>query len=120
MREWDAWSRRWQDEVDRVSQRCGLGSDDQPGARALADALDGIEGCAGASGDPEPTLRKSAPGEDALTRARSGLKLLVGHQGPGYCGFGAEAVAGAVPNGAVAAVNRRSRLRSCGAKSLPG
>jgi hypothetical protein len=42
-REWDAWSRRWEDEVDRVSRRCRLGSGAEPGSRALAEALDGIE-----------------------------------------------------------------------------
>ncbi len=42
-REWDAWTRRWEDEVDRVSRRCALGSRDDPASRALADALDGIE-----------------------------------------------------------------------------
>ena len=42
-REWDAWSRRWEDEVDGVNQRCRLGSGAEPGSRALGEALDGIE-----------------------------------------------------------------------------
>lgn len=42
-REWDAWSRRWEDEVDLVSTRCRLGSGSDAAMRALAEALDGIE-----------------------------------------------------------------------------
>src|SRR5690348_10001710 len=37
VREWDAWSRRWQDEVDLVSERCRLDSADDPASRALAE-----------------------------------------------------------------------------------
>jgi hypothetical protein len=75
-REWDAWSRRWQDEVDRVSLRCQLGSDSEPGSRALADALDGIEELrrrlerSGADAAEEARRVK-----DALAQARSELKV---------------------------------------------
>jgi len=75
-REWDAWSRRWQDEVDRVSQRCRLGSGSEPGSRALADALDGIEELrrrlerSGADAAEEARRVK-----DALAQARSELKV---------------------------------------------
>ena len=61
VREWDAWSRRWQDEVDRVSERCRLGSDSEPGSRALGDALDGIE---------ELRRRLERSGADAAEEAR--------------------------------------------------
>jgi hypothetical protein len=60
-REWDAWSRRWEDEVDRVSQRCRLASGGDPGSRALGDALDGIE---------ELRRRLSRSGADAAEDAR--------------------------------------------------
>ncbi len=75
-REWDAWSRRWQDEVDRVSERCGSGSVNEPGSRALADALDGIEELrrrlerSGADASEEARRVK-----DALTQARNELKV---------------------------------------------
>src|SRR5437867_300593 len=42
-REWDAWARRWEDDLDSVSQRCRLDSSGDAAARALSDALDGIE-----------------------------------------------------------------------------
>src|SRR5258706_6617028 len=58
-REWDAWSRGWEDELDRVSQRCRL--DGEPGSRALGDALDGIE---------EIRRRLSRSGADAAEEAR--------------------------------------------------
>jgi len=75
-REWDAWSRRWQDEVDRVSERCGSGSVNTPGSRALADALDGIEELrrrlerSGADASEEARRVK-----DALSQARNELKV---------------------------------------------
>ena len=59
-RDWDAWSRRWEDEVERVSEGCPLQSSD-PAMRALADALDGIE---------ELRRRLSRSGEDAAYDAR--------------------------------------------------
>ena len=59
-RDWDAWSRRWEDEVARVSDGCRLDSSD-PAIRALGDALDGIE---------ELRRRLSRSGEDAATDAR--------------------------------------------------
>jgi hypothetical protein len=60
-REWDAWSRRWEDELDRVSERCRPGSEGTPGSRALGDALDGIE---------EIRRRLSRSGADAAEDAR--------------------------------------------------
>ena len=75
-REWDAWSRQWQDEVDRVSERCGSGSVNEPGSRPLADALDGIEELrrrlerSGADASEEARRVK-----DALSQARNELKV---------------------------------------------
>ncbi len=58
-REWDSWSRRWEDDIERVSLRCPLESD--PAAAALADALDGIE---------ELRRRLSRTGEETAEDAR--------------------------------------------------
>jgi hypothetical protein len=41
--EWDAWVRRWENEVARVSQACRLDVPQSPAMRSLAEALDGIE-----------------------------------------------------------------------------
>jgi len=60
-REWDAWSRRWDDDLDQVSQRCRLVSDNEAASRAIADALDGIE---------ELRRRLSQSGADAAEEAR--------------------------------------------------
>lgn len=59
-REWDAWSRRWEDELDRVGELCRLQSS-EPARRALAEALDGIE---------EIRRRLSRSGEEAAQDAR--------------------------------------------------
>jgi hypothetical protein len=75
-REWDEWTRRWEDEVDRVSQRCSLGSSGDPASRALAEALDGIEELrrrlsrSGAEASEEARRVK-----EALTQARRELKV---------------------------------------------
>jgi hypothetical protein len=58
-REWDTWSRRWEDELARVSGMCQLG--DGAAGRALSDALDGIE---------ELRRRLSRSGEEAAEDAR--------------------------------------------------
>jgi hypothetical protein len=60
-REWDDWSRRWEDDMARVGQRCELGTSADPAKRALSDALDGIE---------ELRRRLSRSGEDASEDAR--------------------------------------------------
>jgi hypothetical protein len=75
-REWDAWSRRWDDEIDRINQRCRFGSGNEPGLRALAEALDGIEELrrllsrSGADAAEEARRVK-----DALAQARRELKV---------------------------------------------
>ena len=60
-REWDAWSRRWEDELGRVGVRCQLETSAEPARRALSDALDAIE---------ELRRRLSRSGEDASEDAR--------------------------------------------------
>jgi hypothetical protein len=60
-REWDSWSRRWEDEVERVSQRCNLEAPAEPAGRALSDALEGIE---------ELRRRLSRSGADTAADAR--------------------------------------------------
>jgi len=75
-REWDEWTRRWEDEVDSVSHRCALGSSDDPASRALSEALDGVEELrrrlsrSGAEASEEARRVK-----EALTQARRELKL---------------------------------------------
>ena len=75
-REWDEWTRRWEDEVDRVGQRCSLGSRDDPASRALSEALDGVEELrrrlarSGAEASEEARRVK-----EALTTARRELKV---------------------------------------------
>ncbi len=60
--EWDAWSRRWEDDVGSVSARCQLDSPQEPAMKSLAEALDGIE---------ELRRRLSRSGEEAAEEARS-------------------------------------------------
>ncbi len=60
-REWDQWSRRWEDDLAAVSARCRL--DEPPGAaqQQLAEALAGIE---------ELRRQLARSGEDAAEEAR--------------------------------------------------
>jgi hypothetical protein len=60
-REWDQWSRRWEDEVESVNRRCGLDSASDAARRSLSDALEGIE---------DLRRRLSRSGEDASEDAR--------------------------------------------------
>ena len=60
-REWDQWSRRWEDDVATVSARCRLDAPASPAQKHLAEALDGIE---------ELRRRLARSGEDAAEDAR--------------------------------------------------
>lgn len=60
-REWDDWSRRWEDDTQRVSERCRLDSARDPASASLSEALDGIE---------ELRRRISRSGEDTAEDAR--------------------------------------------------
>jgi hypothetical protein len=42
-REWDQWSRRWEDDLGAVSARCQLESSPGDAQKQLAEAMDGIE-----------------------------------------------------------------------------
>jgi hypothetical protein len=68
-REWDAWSRRWEDEIEGVSDRCRLDSSSDPSSRHLAEALDAIE---------ELRRKLSRSGEDASADARKVKEALAG------------------------------------------
>jgi hypothetical protein len=58
-REWDAWSRRWEAEVEKVSAACDLRSS-EPAMHHLSEALDAVE---------ELRRRLSRSGEDASAEA---------------------------------------------------
>lgn len=60
-REWDAWTRRWEEDVAEVSDRCGLSDPKDAAGRALAQAVEGLE-------DLRRQLSRS--GEDAASEAR--------------------------------------------------
>jgi hypothetical protein len=75
-REWDLWTRRWEEEVARVSARCKLEGDPDPARRQLAAAVEGLEELrrdlsrSGASASAEARQVK-----DALAQARKLLGL---------------------------------------------
>ena len=60
-REWDDWTRRWEGDVEEVSDRCGLSNPADAAGRALSQAVDGLE-----------ALRRelSRSGSDAANEAR--------------------------------------------------
>jgi hypothetical protein len=61
-REWDAWTRRWEDDVARVRERCSLDGASDPPRRHLARAVSGLE---------ELRRELSRSGEDAANEVRS-------------------------------------------------
>jgi hypothetical protein len=60
-REWDAWTRRWEDDVARVRDRCSLDGAREPARRHLGRAVSGLE---------ELRRELSRSGEDAANEAR--------------------------------------------------
>src|ERR1700693_3765556 len=73
-REWDEGTRRWEDEVDRVSQRCALDRSDDPASRSLSEALDGVEELRRRlSRSGAETAEDARRVKEALTRARREL-----------------------------------------------
>jgi hypothetical protein len=75
-REWDTWSRRWEDEVATVSSRCQLEAPTSPASRSMADALEGIEELRrriARSG--EETSEEARQVKESLDAAKSHLKL---------------------------------------------
>jgi hypothetical protein len=74
-REWDEWTRRWEDEMDRVNRRCSLSKGDEA-SQALSDALDGIEELRRRlSRSGEETAEEARRVKEALARARRELKV---------------------------------------------
>jgi hypothetical protein len=75
-REWDTWSRRWEDEVANVSSRCRLEAPSSPAARSMAEALDGIEELRRRlSRSGEETSEEARQVKEALDAAKAQLKL---------------------------------------------
>ena len=74
-REWDEWTRRWEDEMDRVSRRCSLSTGDEA-SQAISDALDGIEELRRRlSRSGEETAEEARRVKESLARARRELKV---------------------------------------------
>lgn len=75
-REWDTWSRRWEDEVAEVNSRCRLDSPASPASRSMADALDGIEALRRRlSRSGEETSEEARQVKEALDAAKAQLQL---------------------------------------------
>jgi hypothetical protein len=75
-REWDTWSRRWEDEVANVSSRCRLDAPASPAARSMAEALEGIEELRRRlSRSGEETSEEARQVKEALASAKAQLKL---------------------------------------------
>ena len=60
-REWDSWSRRWEDDIEGVSERCQLDAPSDPASQHLSQALEGIE---------DLRRRLESSGQDASEEAR--------------------------------------------------
>jgi hypothetical protein len=71
-REFDAWSRRWENELESVSQRCQLEKPTEPVRRALAGALEGIEELRRSG---QETWEEAQQVKESLAEARRLLKL---------------------------------------------
>jgi len=74
-REWDDWTRRWEDDMEQVSDRCGLGNPVDATGRALSQAVDGLEGLRrDLSRNGSDAADEARRVKDALTAARSQLQ----------------------------------------------
>ena len=71
-REWDHWTRRWEEDVEQISERCGLSNPVDATGRALSQAVDGLE-----------ALRRelSRSGADAANEARQVKDALTAARG---------------------------------------
>lgn len=75
-REWDRWSRRWEDDVARVSARCHLDAPADPATAHLATALDGLENLRRAlTSSSDEASREARRIREALGAARRSLGL---------------------------------------------
>ena len=75
-REWDLWTRRWEEEVARVSARCKLEGDRDPARQQLAAAVEGLEELRrDLSRSGESASAEARQVKDALAQARKLLGL---------------------------------------------
>ena len=75
-REWDLWTRRWEEEVARVSARCKLDEEGDPALRQLSAAVDGLEELRrGLSRSGESASADARRVKDSLAQARKLLGL---------------------------------------------
>ena len=75
-REWDQWTRRWEEEVARVNERCRLNDGANPALQQLAVALDGLEELRrDLSRSGESASAEARQVKDALAQARKLLGL---------------------------------------------
>jgi hypothetical protein len=75
-REWDTWSRRWEDEVATLSGRCQLDAPGSPASRSMAEALEGIEELRRRiARNGEETSEEARQVKEALDSAKAQLKL---------------------------------------------
>jgi hypothetical protein len=77
-REWDLWTRRWEEEVARVSSRCELDHARDPARQQLAAAVDALEELRrDLSRSGESAADEARRVKDALAQARTLLGLKV-------------------------------------------
>ena len=75
-REWDLWTRRWEEEVAKVGARCKLDEDGDPALRHLAAAVDGLEELRrDLSRSGESASEEARQVKDSLAQARKLLGL---------------------------------------------
>ena len=75
-REWDQWTRRWEQEVARVSSRCELDDARDPARQKLARAVDALEELRrDLSRSGESAADEARKAKDAIAEARALLGL---------------------------------------------
>jgi hypothetical protein len=74
-REWDDWTRRWEEDVDEVSDRCGLSDPADAPGRSLAQAVEGLEALRrDLSRNGADAANEARQVKDSLTAARAQLQ----------------------------------------------
>jgi hypothetical protein len=75
-REWDQWTRRWEQELTRISSRCELDNARDPARRQLATAVDALEELRrDLSRRGETAADEARRAKDAIAEARALLGL---------------------------------------------
>jgi hypothetical protein len=75
-REWDRWTRRWEEDVARVSSRCDLDGARDPARRQLATAVDALEELRrDLSRSGESAADEARRAKEAIAEARAVLGL---------------------------------------------